>query len=78
MQCEMNPDTAEPTDKLTAQAQHAIDLLGSHCKSISQIVQEQDKAVFTAIQEGLDRANGRATSRAQKVSAKGQQLFIMP
>lgn len=65
----MNLDTAEPTDKLTPQAQHAIQQLGSQCTSVSQIVQEQDKAVFTAIQEGLDRANSRALSRAQKVRA---------
>ncbi len=68
LQCEMDPDTAEPTDKLTPQARHAIEQLGCQSTSISQIVEQQDKAVFTAIQEGLNRANSRSLSRAQKVS----------
>ena len=66
-QSEMNPDTGEPLDSLTPQAQQLIHNLGSHNTKVSDIVHQKDAAVFTAIQEGLDRANELATSQEQWV-----------
>ena len=66
----MNLDTGEPTDELTSQAKQMVRELGSRNTTVSGIIEEQDKAVFAAIQEGLDRANQQSTSRAQKVWAQ--------
>ena len=66
-QCVMDPDTGEPEDELTPQAKEAIASLGSKCTKVSEIVEQKDQAVFTAIQEGLDKANEHSVSRAQKV-----------
>ena len=66
-QCEMDPDTGKSLDTLTPQAKQLIQDLGSQNTKVSEIVAQEDRAVFTAIQEGLDRANEHATSRAQKV-----------
>ena len=41
---------------------------GSSATKISQIIDNQDQAVFTAIQEGIDRANAKAISNAATVS----------
>ena len=54
-QCEMNPDTGEPQDTVTKHTKQLIQALGSHNTKISEIVVQQDKAVFTAIWKGLDR-----------------------
>ena len=66
-QCMMDSDTDQPLDTLTSQAQHQIHTLGSHNTRVSDIIAQKDPAVFTAIQEGLDRANEHAPSRAQEV-----------
>ena len=63
----MDPKTEEFLDTLTPQAQRMIQALGSRSTMVSEILQKEDQAVFTAIQEGLDKANEHATSRAQKV-----------
>ena len=63
----MDPDTGEPKDSLIPQARQMIENLGSRNTKVSEIVAEEDQAVFTAIQEGLDRAKEAATSRAQRV-----------
>ena len=54
-QCEMNPDTGEPQDTVTKHTKQLIQALGSHNTKISEIVFQQDRAVFTAIQKVLDR-----------------------
>lgn len=48
-------------------AQRAVEQLGSPCTRVSQIIETKDRAVFTAIQEGLDRVNSRETSKAHRV-----------
>ena len=63
----MDPDTNEPTDDLTPQAASLIAAKGSSATKISQIIDNQDQAVFTAIQEGIDRANAKAISNAATV-----------
>ena len=63
----MDSDTRQSLDTLTSQAQHQIQTLGSHNTRVSDIIAEEDRAVFIAIQGGLDRANKHATCQAQKV-----------
>ena len=63
----MDPDTGEPQDELLAQTKQAVADLGSQCTKVSEIVEQKDEAVFKAIQDGLDRANEHAVSRAQRV-----------
>ena len=63
----MDPDIGELVDTLTPHAQQLIQTLGSHNTKISEIVAQQDRTVFDAIQEGLDRANEHATSETHWV-----------
>ena len=63
----MDKETEKPLDILTPQAQQLIQNRGSRNTKISEIIAQKDRAVFTAIQEGLDRVNERATSEAHKV-----------
>lgn len=63
----MDPETGEPTDDLTGDAVRLIAAKGSTATKISQVIDNQDPAVFTAIQEGLDRANERAISNPATV-----------
>ena len=42
--------------------------LGSNCTTVSQVIESEDKAVFKAIQDGIDRYNTyHLISNAQKV-----------
>ena len=64
----MNPDTGEPVDELLPQVAKDIRALGCEMTKPSEIAKEKVESVFKRIQEGLDRANEKAVSRAQKVS----------
>ena len=55
-------------DTLTTHAQQQIQALGSCNTKVSDIVAQKDRAVFGAIQKGLDKVNEHADSSAQKVS----------
>lgn len=57
----------DPTDELSADAIDLVAALGSSATKVSQIVDNQDRAVFSEIQEGIDRANKGAVSTAQTV-----------
>lgn len=63
----MDQNTGEPLDILAPLAKQAIELLGSRCTTVSAVIDSKDRAVFSAITEGLERANKHATSNAQKV-----------
>ena len=42
--------------------------LGSNCTTVSQVIESEDRAVFKAIQDGIDRYNTHhIISNAQKV-----------
>ena len=69
LQCVMNPETGEPTDDLLPQAIDMIAALGSHCTKVSEVVQQQDQAVYAAIQKGLDKVNEHAETTVHTVSA---------
>ena len=69
LQCVMNPETGEPTDDLLPQAIAMIAALGSHCTKVSEVVQQQDQAVYAAIQKGLDEVNEHAETSVHTVRA---------
>lgn len=63
----MVDDAGEPTDQLSPEAlafcrQHDVT-----ATKVSEIIASKEPAVYTAIQEGVERANARATSNAQKI-----------
>lgn len=60
-------ETAEPSDNLTDVALDYCKSIGSQAKTVSEILSTKDEKVMKAIQEGIDRANAKSTSRAQKV-----------
>lgn len=70
----MDPDTLVPSDDLTPDAVRLVSALGSSATKVSQILDNQDRAVFTAIQEGIDKANAEAIAKPQKVRGRG--LFV--
>ena len=61
LQCTV--DNGKPQDTLTPEARRLIKACGSRNTKVSKIVAENDPAVSTAIWEGLERANKRATSQ---------------
>ena len=63
----MNLETGEPTDDLLPQAIDMIAALGSHCTKVSEVVQQQDQAVYAAIQKGLDEVNEHAETTVHTV-----------
>ncbi|XP_013385720.1 long-chain-fatty-acid--CoA ligase ACSBG2 isoform X3 [Lingula anatina] len=60
-------DNGAPTDKLSKVATDWCRSLGSSASTVSDILDNNDAKVLKAIQEGIDRANAKSTSRAQKV-----------
>ena len=73
----MDVNTAEPQDTLTPLARKAVEELGSPCTTVSAIISSRDPAVFSAISQGLERANQKAASKAQKVSGSFYQLMCI-
>ena len=63
----MNLDTGEPTDEVLPQATAALEALGCTLTKPSEIAQQKVEAVYKKIQEGLDKANEKAVSNAQRV-----------
>lgn len=63
----MDPDTSEPTDYLTQEARDFCQKAGSKATRVSEIVQTRDHAVYRAVQDGIDRINGRALSNPQRI-----------
>lgn len=64
----MDPDSGDPLDELTPVAQQQLESLGCSCTKVSEVLESKNAAVYTAIKEGLNRANEGAISNAQKVS----------
>lgn len=63
----MDLNTGVPSDDLDPAAMKLISALGSSATKVSQVVETQDKAVYAAIQQGIDKANEGAVSNASKV-----------
>ncbi|XP_069482568.1 long-chain-fatty-acid--CoA ligase ACSBG2-like [Ambystoma mexicanum] len=67
LKCTVDPVTLEPKDELTPDAIQFCQRLGSRATRVSEVVRSKDPVIYKAIQEGLDRVNQRAVSRAQRV-----------
>ncbi|XP_049639707.1 long-chain-fatty-acid--CoA ligase ACSBG1 [Suncus etruscus] len=67
LKCTLDPDTAEPTDKLTEQAIEFCQQVGSQATTVSEIVSTKDSAVYQAIEEGIRRVNAKAAARPYHV-----------
>lgn len=63
----MDPDTGEPKDELLPQAAKQISALGCELTKPSEVAEQKVEVIMKKIQEGLDEANEKAVSRAQKV-----------
>ena len=64
----MDPDTGEATNDLQPPVIEMFKELGCKCTTVSQVIETEDKAVFKAIQDGIDRYNtNQSISNAQKV-----------
>ena len=63
----MNLETGEPTDELTDPAKEYCKQHGVEINTVSELLEKKDERLMKAIQDGVDRYNSRAVSRAQKV-----------
>ena len=73
----MDVETGEPSDKLTDVALKFCKSVGSEATTVSEILSTKDEKIMKAIQDGVDRANKKAVSRAQKVhkNIAGNEMF---
>jgi long-chain-fatty-acid--CoA ligase ACSBG len=71
---EIDLDTMLPVDKLLPAALEWLQPLGCSATSVKDVLQGQNEAVMEAIQKGINLANKRAVSNAQKV----QKWVIIP
>lgn len=74
LKVDVNMDTLEPTDNLTAVTVDWVKAQGSGATKVSDILDHKDAIVLKAMQKGIDKANERAISRAQKI----QKWSILP
>ena len=59
--------SGEPRDTLLPEARKMVASLGSTCTTVSEIINQKDKAIYDAITKGLERANLASTERPHKV-----------
>lgn len=74
LKVDVNMDTLEPTDNLTAVTVDWVKAQGSGATKVSDILDHKDAIVLKVIQKGIDKANERAISRAQKI----QKWSLLP
>lgn len=67
LQCQVNPESGEPQDELSAEAVEFCRKLGSNATHVSDIAGGRDRTINAAIQEGINRVNEKATSNAQRI-----------
>jgi len=73
-QCEVDAETAEPLDTLTPEVISWLSSLNCKFTKVSEVVANKPKEVFDAIQKGIDAANKKAISNAQKI----QKFSLLP
>ncbi|KAM9475249.1 long-chain-fatty-acid--CoA ligase ACSBG2 [Clarias gariepinus] len=64
---QVNGETGAPEDELTPEAVEWCRKLGSSSTRVSEICGGRDRLVHSAIQDGINRVNERATSNAQRI-----------
>ncbi|XP_050431822.1 very long-chain-fatty-acid--CoA ligase bubblegum [Adelges cooleyi] len=74
LKCEVNPETTEPLDDLTPEVISWLKSQNCDYTKVSEIIANKPKEVMEAIQKGIDKANKKAVSNAQKV----QKFAFMP
>ncbi|KAM9384981.1 long-chain-fatty-acid--CoA ligase ACSBG2 [Pholidichthys leucotaenia] len=67
IKCQVNAESGEPEDELASEAVEFCKKLGSSATQVSEIASGRDRAVNTAIQEGINHVNEKATSNAQRI-----------
>ncbi|KAM6962439.1 long-chain-fatty-acid--CoA ligase ACSBG2 [Aplochiton taeniatus] len=67
IKCQVNGETGAPEDELTPEGVELCRKLGSNAAHVSDITGGRDRAVHTAIQEGINRVNECAASNAQRI-----------
>jgi len=70
----VNAETAEPSDTLTPEVITWLSSLNCKFTKVSEVVANKPKEVMDAIQKGIDAANKKAVSNAQKV----QKFAFLP
>jgi hypothetical protein len=71
----VDPETSEPTTKLSRFARDFFAAAGSNVSDVSELMDPKpDDKALRAIQQGIDKANRRAVSRAQVI----QKWTIIP
>uniref|UniRef100_A0A2S2NUQ0 long-chain-fatty-acid--CoA ligase n=2 Tax=Aphidini TaxID=33387 RepID=A0A2S2NUQ0_SCHGA len=74
LKCEVHAETAEPLDTLTPEVISWLSSLNCKFTKVSEVVANKPKEVLDAIQKGIDAANKKAISNAQKI----QKFTILP
>uniref|UniRef100_A0A3Q3W420 Long-chain-fatty-acid--CoA ligase ACSBG2 n=1 Tax=Mola mola TaxID=94237 RepID=A0A3Q3W420_MOLML len=67
IKCEVNAESGDPEDELTPDVVEFCRKLGSKATCVSEIAGTRDRVIYTAIQEGINRVNEKATSNAQRI-----------
>lgn len=67
VKCQVNGEMGVPEDELTPEVIELCRKLGSTATRVSDLTGGKDRAVYTAIQEGINRVNEKATSNAQRI-----------
>ncbi|XP_019954091.1 long-chain-fatty-acid--CoA ligase ACSBG2 [Paralichthys olivaceus] len=67
IKCKVNAETGDPEDELSSEALEFCRNLGSEATRVSEVAGGRDRAIHTAIQEGINSVNEKATSNAQRI-----------
>merc|ERR1712209_66219 len=71
---DVDPDTMEPSNKLTSAALDWCRSVGSNANTVQDVLKGPDSNIMRGIQAGTDAANKEAVSNAQKI----QKWMIVP
>jgi len=71
---EVNPDTLEPSNKLSSAARDWCRSVGSNANTVEDVLRGPDYKVMKGLQAGIDAANRLAVSNAQRI----QKWMILP
>lgn len=71
---EVDPDTMEPSGRLTRIARDWCRSVGSQASTVQDVLEGPDLAVMRGLQAGIDKANRQAVSNAQRI----QKWMVIP
>lgn len=67
LQSNLNAESGEPEDEMTPEAIEFCRRQGCKATRVSEITGSQDRAIYAAIQEGINRVNEKSASNAQRI-----------